>query len=281
MKERASAPGGCWKVRSIRLHQAREAHDDGSIRRPAGRRDGPAPAAQRAGADDRGRAEAGDRPDRELAAGAAGGAGPGGEEPAGGGRGDVRLVLGRGRAPGRPGRRCTWRIRWGSRRSPTAGSRTMSATPRTWPTCCGWAGCRRRGVAPPEIRELRELTRYRHKLVGLRTSCRDQVHAVLAKLGIPVTCTDIFGTWGNTWLDGLDLPQPYAGKVASLRQLNAGLSTEITLPGAGHRRPAGRARGIPCDPGAAGHRPGASRGRRGSATSAASPVPGSCAAGAG
>src|SRR5258708_39524346 len=31
MKERASAPGGCWKVRSIRLHQAREAHDDGSI----------------------------------------------------------------------------------------------------------------------------------------------------------------------------------------------------------------------------------------------------------
>ena len=79
-------------------------------------------------------------------------------------------------------------------------------------------------IAPPEIRELRELTRYRHKLVGLRTSCRDQVHAVLAKLGIPVTCTDIFGTWGNTWLDGLDLPQPYAGKVASLRQLNAGLT---------------------------------------------------------
>ena len=84
-------------------------------------------------------------------------------------------------------------------------------------------------IAPPEIRELRELTRYRHKLVGLRTSCRDQVHAVLAKLGIPVTCTDIFGTWGNTWLDGLDLPQPYAGKVASLRQLNAGLTGEIAL----------------------------------------------------
>ena len=103
------------------------------------------------------------------------------------------------------------------------------ATPRTWPTYCGWAGCRRRGVAPPEIRELRELTRYRIKLVRLRTSCRDQVHAVLAKLGIRVTCTDIFGTWGNTWLDGLDLPQPYAGKVASLRQLNAELTGEITL----------------------------------------------------
>ena len=52
---------------------------------------------------------------------------------------------------------------------------------------------------------------------------------MLAKLGIPVTCTDIFGTWGNTWLDGLNLPQPYAGKVASLRQLNAELTGEITL----------------------------------------------------
>src|SRR5690242_14490790 len=84
-------------------------------------------------------------------------------------------------------------------------------------------------IAPPEIRELRELTRYRDKLVKLRTSVKAQVHAVLAKLGIPVTCTDIFGTWGNTWLDGLDLPQPYAGKVASLRALAAALATEIAM----------------------------------------------------
>jgi transposase len=84
-------------------------------------------------------------------------------------------------------------------------------------------------IAPPEIRELRELTRYRHKLVGLRTSCRDQVHAVLAKLGVPVTHSDIFGVHGQAWLDGLRLPQPYAGKVASLRQLDAGLSAEIAL----------------------------------------------------
>jgi transposase len=52
-------------------------------------------------------------------------------------------------------------------------------------------------IAPDEIRELRELTRYRIKLVRLRTSCKDQVHAVLAKLGIEVTCTDIFGVWGT------------------------------------------------------------------------------------
>lgn len=84
-------------------------------------------------------------------------------------------------------------------------------------------------AAPPEIRELRELTRYRQKLVRARTSVKDQVHAVLAKLGVPVTCSDIFGIWGSSWLDGLRLGQPYAGKVASLRKLAGELTGEITL----------------------------------------------------
>jgi transposase len=84
-------------------------------------------------------------------------------------------------------------------------------------------------IAPPEIRELREITRYRHKLVKTRTSYKDQVHGVLAKLGVPVTHSDIFGTGGQAWLDSLDLPQPYAGKVASLRQLAGALTAEIIL----------------------------------------------------
>jgi len=81
-------------------------------------------------------------------------------------------------------------------------------------------------IAP---REVRELTRYRHKLVKLRTSCKDQVHGVLAKLGVPVTHSDIFGVHGQAWLDELKLPQPYAGKVASLRMLASELSREIGL----------------------------------------------------
>jgi transposase/DNA invertase Pin-like site-specific DNA recombinase len=82
-------------------------------------------------------------------------------------------------------------------------------------------------IAPPQIRGLREVTRYRHKLAGQRTSCQDQVHAVLAKSGIAVTRSDIFGPGGGIWLDGLPLPQPYAGKVASLRALIAVLDGEI------------------------------------------------------
>ena len=84
-------------------------------------------------------------------------------------------------------------------------------------------------IGPPEVRELRELTRYRQKLVKARTSLKDQVHGVLAKLGIPVTASDIFGVHGQAWLDGLRLPQPYAGKVASLRHLAGGLTAEIRM----------------------------------------------------
>jgi transposase len=84
-------------------------------------------------------------------------------------------------------------------------------------------------IAPAEVRELRELTRYRHKLVNLRTNCRNQAHGVLAKLGVPVTCSDVFGTAGSAWLDQLRLPQPYAGKVTSLRRLAGELSSEITM----------------------------------------------------
>jgi transposase len=71
-------------------------------------------------------------------------------------------------------------------------------------------------IAPAEVRDLRELTRYRAKIVSMRTSCKDQVHAVPAKLGVPVSCADLFGTAGGKFLDGLEIAQPYAGKVASL-----------------------------------------------------------------
>jgi transposase len=82
-------------------------------------------------------------------------------------------------------------------------------------------------IAPEPVRALREVTRFRHKLVGQRTSCKDQVHAVLAKSGIPVARSDIFGRGGGLWLDRVVLPVPYAGKVASLRALMGVLDGEI------------------------------------------------------
>ena len=39
-------------------------------------------------------------------------------------------------------------------------------------------------VAPPEVRELREMVRYRHKLSRLRAGLKTQVHQTLGKEGV-------------------------------------------------------------------------------------------------
>ena len=74
-------------------------------------------------------------------------------------------------------------------------------------------------IAPPELRELRELVRYRAKLVALRISAKAQVHAVMAKLGILPTLDDMFGPGGQRHLDEMPFTGAYAIRVASLRDL--------------------------------------------------------------
>jgi transposase len=65
-------------------------------------------------------------------------------------------------------------------------------------------------LAPPETRELRELVRGRHKLVNLCTNCRNQAHGVVAKQGIAVPMSDLFGAAGAAFLNELPLPADYA-----------------------------------------------------------------------
>src|SRR6476659_11395107 len=52
-------------------------------------------------------------------------------------------------------------------------------------------------IAPPATRELRELVRYRAKLVALRSGLKAQVHAVLAKAGVLIAVSDLFGVEGR------------------------------------------------------------------------------------
>jgi transposase len=84
-------------------------------------------------------------------------------------------------------------------------------------------------IAPPEVRGIRELVRHRHKLVGQRAGLKSQVHAVLAKCGITVPVTDLFGQGGTSLLDTLRLPLPYSCRVDSLRRLIAAVNTEIAI----------------------------------------------------
>jgi transposase len=82
-------------------------------------------------------------------------------------------------------------------------------------------------IAPPQVRELRELVRYRHKLVGERAAVKASIHAVLGKCGVIPEIADLFGPVGAKILDDLALPEPYASRVASQRRIRGVLSTEI------------------------------------------------------
>jgi transposase len=84
-------------------------------------------------------------------------------------------------------------------------------------------------IAPPEVRELRELVRYRAKLVALRTGLKAQVHAVLAKQGVAVPMSDLFGVAGQALLDTCGLDDAYATRVESLRDLIEVYDREIAM----------------------------------------------------
>lgn len=74
-------------------------------------------------------------------------------------------------------------------------------------------------IAPPATRELRELVRYRAKLVALRSGLKAQVHAVLAKAGVLIVASDLFGMTARKHLERTPLSGVYAQKVASLLHL--------------------------------------------------------------
>ena len=86
-------------------------------------------------------------------------------------------------------------------------------------------------IAPPHVRELREAVRHRAKLVALRSGLKAQVHAVLAKQGVTVPMSDLFGVAGGQLLDEVRLDPAYNARVVSLRRLIEALDFEIDVVG--------------------------------------------------
>ena len=84
-------------------------------------------------------------------------------------------------------------------------------------------------VAPPRVRGLREEVRHRCKLVALRSGLKAQVHAVLAKQGVQVPVSDLFGVGGQRLLEELALDPPFQARVASLRRLIDAFTFEIDI----------------------------------------------------
>ena len=123
---------------------------------------------------------------------------------------------------------CIWRTRRATTGA-TGGSRTTSATPGIWLICCALGRLAEAWIAPPATRELRELVRYRAKLVALRSGLKAQVHAVMAKEGVLPGVLDMFGPGGNIQLDAMELAPAYMNRIESLRDLIERYDREVAM----------------------------------------------------
>ena len=73
-------------------------------------------------------------------------------------------------------------------------------------------------LPPPELEELRKLTRYRTRLIAEQTSCKNRVLKELESSGVKLAsvCSDVFGKSGRAMLDALLEGSCSAAEIADL-----------------------------------------------------------------
>jgi transposase len=74
-------------------------------------------------------------------------------------------------------------------------------------------------IPPREIRDLRELLRYRAGLVRLQTMVKNRIHAILLKHGYQAPVRDVFGIRGREWLATLPLRPVYQQALQGYLQI--------------------------------------------------------------
>ncbi|MCW2702077.1 MAG: Transposase [Blastococcus sp.] len=77
------------------------------------------------------------------------------------------------------------------------------------------------------MRASRERARWRLHLVRHRTALKNRIHSTLLAFGHPCPVSDLFGVAGRRLLDGLGLPEPWAGDVVAALRLIDILGAEI------------------------------------------------------
>jgi transposase len=83
-------------------------------------------------------------------------------------------------------------------------------------------------IAPPQVRELRELVRYRAKLVMLRAGLKSQVQGVLTKEGVIISRAALWSAKGRRLLEELDVAPSYRTRIDSLCRLIDAYDEEVT-----------------------------------------------------
>jgi transposase len=82
-------------------------------------------------------------------------------------------------------------------------------------------------IAPPELRDLRELLRHRAVLTRMRAAVKNRVHALLARQGIRPEHSDLFGKAGREFLVTLELSDGSRRRLDSLISLIADFDREV------------------------------------------------------
>jgi transposase len=114
-------------------------------------------------------------------------------------------------------------LNWGHRRvkndehdaNDLADMLRLGRLPEAWP-------------APPAVRELRELVRYRYKLACVRSGMRSQVQGVLTKCAIVATRNELWGPKGPAFLAAAPLAGAFRSRVESLQKLIGALGEQIS-----------------------------------------------------
>lgn len=82
-------------------------------------------------------------------------------------------------------------------------------------------------IPPREIRDIRELLRYRASLVGIRVGIKNKIHAVLTKNGIDCTFSDVLGKSSQLWLKNLTLRPCYRQEIDGYLRIADALKSSI------------------------------------------------------
>jgi transposase len=84
-------------------------------------------------------------------------------------------------------------------------------------------------LAPPEVRQIRERTRYRMALSSMRIGMKNRIQAILHRFGILHDFSDLFGQRGRRFLAGLSLPPATEAVLASSLQVLDAIVAEMEV----------------------------------------------------
>src|SRR4030095_12585894 len=81
-------------------------------------------------------------------------------------------------------------------------------------------------IPPREVRDMRELLRYRASLVSIRVGIKNKIHAVLTKNGIDCIFSDVLGRSSQLWLKNLNLRACYRQEIDGYHEITKTIKEE-------------------------------------------------------